>query len=255
MRFYSQINFTQILTLVWNQLRKSFRMVPISPMNSRIFQLKIDFLLFAWAKPWVGSPRKFREYSKHILWWIWKFLILIWWVLLTADKSCDRKTVQKCVLRDLNLRRLRRNQISILNSELHSELSQVHIIQPPYPWFIFFICMIIFSESFHYFFCWNNLSHNKRCSILRSILTRYVIRLRKLLHPSHLSCITFLQIWKILNSSFSKTATKRYVKADMDFWCSDWIWLPFPAHAFHQYGGNLPPNPSPTSVTNIHMRS
>ena len=74
--------------------------------------------------------------------------------------------------------------------------------------------MIIFSESFHYFFCWNNLSHNKRCSILRSILTRYVIRLRKLLHPSHLFCITFLQIWKILNSSFSKIATKRYVKVD-----------------------------------------
>ena len=82
--FSTQMNQTQMLIVDWNRLWKSFRMIPNSPRSSRIFRLKIDFLTFAWAKPWMGSPRKFREYSQQIRWWIWNILIVILWVLLTA---------------------------------------------------------------------------------------------------------------------------------------------------------------------------
>ena len=39
-------------------------MISISPMNSRIREMKIDFLTFAWAKPYVVSLRKFEGILK-----------------------------------------------------------------------------------------------------------------------------------------------------------------------------------------------
>ena len=59
-------------------------MILIFGTNSRIFESKIYFLTFAWAKPYVGSLGKFRKYSQKIRWWIRNILILISWVLLTA---------------------------------------------------------------------------------------------------------------------------------------------------------------------------
>ena len=38
-------------------------MIPISPKNPGFFGSKINFLIFAWAKPWMRSHRKFRGYS------------------------------------------------------------------------------------------------------------------------------------------------------------------------------------------------
>ena len=87
--FSAQMNFTQILIVELNQLWKSFRMIPKSPRSTRIFLMKIDFLTFAWAKLWMGSPRKFRGYSQKIRLWIWNILILILRVLLTAEKSSE----------------------------------------------------------------------------------------------------------------------------------------------------------------------
>ena len=78
------MDFTLIWIAHWNQLWKSFKMISISPTNSRIRGMKIDFLTFAWAKLYVGSPGKFRGYSQKIPYWIWNILILILWVLLTA---------------------------------------------------------------------------------------------------------------------------------------------------------------------------
>ena len=85
--FSTQINLTQILIVDWNQLWKSFRMIPKSPRSSRILRLKIDFSTFAWAKPWMGSPRKFREYSQQIRWWIWNILIVILYTKMTSIKN------------------------------------------------------------------------------------------------------------------------------------------------------------------------
>ena len=64
--FSVQMCFTQILAVYLNQIWKLFRMIPKSPMSSRI-----------WG------------YSQKILRWIWNILILILRVLLTAEKSSD----------------------------------------------------------------------------------------------------------------------------------------------------------------------
>ena len=40
-------------------------MIPISPMNSRIIEMKIDFLTFAWAKPAWAKPLYDRKYTSN----------------------------------------------------------------------------------------------------------------------------------------------------------------------------------------------
>ena len=69
-------------------------MIPISPTNSKIFELKFDFLTIYCVGKTVGgsfakSP-KFREYSQTI-----SVNIYILWVLLTAEKSSEQKPDQK----------------------------------------------------------------------------------------------------------------------------------------------------------------
>ena len=66
-------------------------MIPISPTNSKIFELKFDFLtIYCVGKTVGGKSLKFREYSQTI-----SVNIYILWVLLTAEKSSDQKTDQK----------------------------------------------------------------------------------------------------------------------------------------------------------------
>ena len=82
------------------------KMVPISSLNSRIFEKKKGFKNFAWALGYGGMTgqtfdmyQKTRKKIPHLLIWIYRAQI-------NAEKRYAEKTTQKWILRGLKLRGL-----------------------------------------------------------------------------------------------------------------------------------------------------
>ena len=78
-------------------------MISILSTNSRIFDLKMDFLTFAWAKP----CGKLCDRIFRIPYQISHLLIPISWAPLGAEKSYDQKTLQKMDFRNWPMKDLR----------------------------------------------------------------------------------------------------------------------------------------------------
>ena len=56
------------------KLFRSTRMIPISARNSRIFGLKIDFWIFAWAKSWAGTYHHSEAFVIHLYLCLWLYM-------------------------------------------------------------------------------------------------------------------------------------------------------------------------------------